>query len=288
MIYKHPLILVALLFFFSKSLYSQDTYITETDEQLFDAYTTYIAPYQSEQLETILEKTAEFFLGTPYIAGTLDQNENERLVINLREMDCVTYIENVLALSLAVHNHNLSQNAFIDNLRKIRYRNNEIVDYASRIHYTSDWIVENEKNNLIINISKELSDKKETKKIDFMSTHRTAYKQLANDDVMLAKIVETERIINDRGGFYYLPKDLIEEKANDIPHLTIIGIVTAIDGLDTSHVGFAYRKNGRLTFIHASSARQKVVIDDKTLSEYCLSQKNCKGIIVAKVNDTCN
>ena len=288
MIYKHPLILVALLFFFSKSLYSQDTYITETDEQLFDAYTTYIAPYQSEQLETILEKTAEFFLGTPYIAGTLDQNENERLVINLREMDCVTYIENVLALSLAVHNHNLSQNAFIDNLRKIRYRNNEIVDYASRIHYTSDWIVENEKNNLIINISKELSDKKETKKIDFMSTHRTAYKQLANDDVMLAKIVETERIINDRGGFYYLPKDLIEEKENDIPHLTIIGIVTAIDGLDTSHVGFAYRKNGRLTFIHASSARQKVVIDDKTLSEYCLSQKNCKGIIVAKVNDTCN
>lgn len=281
------MLLVTLLFILPKNLISQEIHLSEANEELFDTYAAYIAPYKAEQMESILEKTAGFFLKTRYVAGTLDQNEDEKLVINLRGMDCVTYLENVLALSFAVHNHNLSKTAFVDNLRKMRYRNNEIVDYASRIHYTSDWIMENEKNNLITNISKELSDEKETKKIDFMSTHRGSYKQLADNDTLLNKIVKMEQSINSRGGFYYLPKQLIALNADKIPHMSIVAFVTNIHGLDTSHVGFAYHKDGKLTFIHASSAKQEVVIDDKTLSEYCLSQKNCKGIIVAKVNDTC-
>ena len=278
-------LLATLLFIFPKDLISQEPYLSNTDKQLFNAYATYIAQYEAEQMGTILEKTAEFFLKTPYLGGTLDQNEDERLVINFSEMDCVTYVENVIALSLAVHNHNLSQAAFIDNLKQIRYRNKEIVDYSSRIHYTSDWIFENQKNNLLENISEKLEGKKETKQINFMSSHQSAYKQLANDDVMLDKIAQYEKIINNRGGFYYLPKNLIDEKAKDIPHMSVIGIVTAIPGLDTSHVGFAYHKEGKLTFIHASSLKMEVIIDEKTLSEYCLSQKNCKGVIVARVKD---
>lgn len=93
-----------------------------------------------------------------------------------------------------------------------------------------------------------------------------------------------EEEVNARGGFYYLPKKLITAKSDEIPHMSVVAFITAIPGLDTSHVGFAFHKNGKLTFIHASSLKQKVVINDKTLSEYCLSQKNCKGIIVVKVN----
>ena len=277
-------ILLALLFMLPENLVSQEAFIVDKDEALFNDYVKQIAPFKKAPLETVLEKTACFFLGTPYVAHTLDENLDEALVVNLRELDCVTFVENVLALSFAVRSNNLSMDYFKNKLTEIRYRSNEITDYASRIHYTSDWVFENERKGLLENISKDLSGVKETKKIDIMSTHQSAYKQLANDDVMLSKIIKIEEAINNRGGFYYLPKQLIAEKAKDIPHMAVIGFVTSIDGLDTTHVGFAYRKkNGDLTFIHASSAKMEVVIDSMSLSDYCLSQKNCKGIIVARV-----
>ena len=268
---------------FPVNLFSQETSVADIDKALLKGYFTSNPSFKTASIEDVLAQTALFFLETPYVANTLDLNENEALVVNLREMDCVTFVENVLALSLATYNEKLTEQYFVEKLTDIRYRNSEITDYASRIHYTSDWIFENQKKGLLENISQQLGGKKEAKQINFMSSHQSAYKQLANDEEMLGKITETERIINDRGGFYYLPKEQIAEKANSIPHMAVIGIVTSIDGLDTSHVGFAYHDNGRLTFIHASSAKQKVVIDDKTLSEYCLSQKKCKGIIVASV-----
>lgn len=278
----HTIILV-LLFMFPGNLVSQETSIADKDEVLFDAYVEHIALFKEASLESILEKTAEFFLGTPYVASTLDQNDKEELVANLHGVDCVTFVENVMALSFAARSNNLTMDCFKEKLREIRYRTGEITDYASRIHYTSDWIFENQKNGLLENISEQLSGVKETKQIDFMSTHQSAYKQLANDEAMLAKIVEIENTINNRGGFYYLPQRVIAERINEIPHMAVVAFVTSIDGLDTTHVGFAYKKDGELTFIHASSAKKEVVIDIKTLSDYCLSQKSCKGVIVAKV-----
>lgn len=282
--FKLYFILSTLLFMLPANLFSQATCFADKDEALFNKYVAHIAPYKYAPLETILEKTALFFMGTPYVAHTLEQNvDNEELVVNLSEFDCFTFVENVLALSLATRNDSLSKSYFTKTLTEIRYRNGEITDYASRLHYTSDWMFENQQKGILENISEELSGKKESKKINFMSSHRTAYKQLDTDDAILNKVIATEDEINNRGGFFYLPKLLIATKANEIPHMAVIGFVTNIDGLDTTHVGFVFRKNGKLTFIHASSAVMKVVIDNKTLSDYCLSQNSCKGIIIAKV-----
>lgn len=277
-------ILPALLLLLSQNAFSQKVAVADKDKLLFHNYVEQITPYREQPIEIVLEKTARFFLGTPYVANTLDKGEAEELVINLTELDCVTYVENVLALSLVTRSADLSMENYMQKLKEIRYRTDEVSDYASRIHYTSDWVFENERKGLLENISKHLNGIKETKKIDFMSAHPTAYKQLAADDAMLNKIVEMENRINKRGGFYYLPKNRIAAQAKDIPHMAVIGFVTAIEGLDTSHVGFAYHKNGELTFIHASSAEMKVVVDAKSLSDYCFSQKNCKGIIVASVS----
>lgn len=280
---RYFILLTAILLLLPEDSFSQAVVVTDIDKQIFNKYSEQIDPYQSEPLEIILEQTARFFLGTPYVAHTLDKTQKEELVVNLHELDCVTFVENVLALSLATYSGNLSEDYFVEKLTKIRYRNNEVMDYASRIHYTSDWIFENERKGLIRNISKELSGVKETKRIDFMSSHRSAYQQLATDDAMLSEIIQIENKINDRDGFYYLPKELIASKANEIPHMAVIGFVTSIDGLDTTHVGFAFHEGGRLTFIHASTGKMEVVIDSRALSDYCLSQKNCKGIIVVKV-----
>lgn len=283
---KHIFFVITAFILYGNVLYAQqDAVYTSQDEAIFDKYEKYIKKYRSKPMETVLEKTAEFFLGSPYVANTLEVTDEERLIANLHEFDCVTYIETVIALSEAAKSNDLSFETYLGQLRNIRYRDDEVGDYSTRLHYTSDWVYDNEKDGLLRNISRKLDGEREKKKIDFMSSHRKSYKQLKSDNDMLKKIESVEKNMNKRDGFYYVPKAKINDVASKIPHMAMIGFTTAVDGLDTSHTGFAYRKNGKLTFIHASSAQKKVVIDKKTLSDYCAAQKSCTGVIVAEIND---
>lgn len=281
-----PIVLTFASFFVTVlSFAQQGTLYTKDDKAIFDKYASYIEPFCDQPMEKVMEKTAEFFLGTPYVAHTLEMTPGETFVINLREMDCVTFMENVIALSLTAKSGELSFDKFMDELRKMRYRNGNIDDYASRLHYTTDWFYENEKRGLVKNIIACLGGVKETRKINFMSAHRDAYRQLETDDAMWWKIKTMEDTINKRGGFYYLPKKEIAKVVPQIPHMSIIAFTTSTEGLDVSHVVFAYRQGDKLTFIHASSTEGKVVIDEKTLADYCNSQESCTGIMVVKVND---
>ena len=42
--------------------------------------------------------------GIPYVAKTLEVNKQEKLVVNLSQLDCTTYVENVLAIYLCIKN----------------------------------------------------------------------------------------------------------------------------------------------------------------------------------------
>lgn len=256
----------------------------DSDRVIFDRYVDFIEPYRTSSIENILQVSAEFFIGTPYVAQTLEVNSDEQLVINLRQLDCTTLVENVIALSLAAKSGDLSFDNFINELKNIRYRNGEINDYSSRLHYTSDWVYEHQNSGVFKDLSSSLDLIKEVKLIDFMSSHRNAYPLLKTDDVMLNKIIDVESEINKRGGFYYLQKNKLASKVSDIPHMAIIAFTTSINGLDVTHMAFAYRKtNGELSFIHASSVEMKVVIDKRSLIDYVNSQKNCTGLIVTKL-----
>jgi hypothetical protein len=101
---------------------------------------------------------------------------------------------------------------------------------------------------------------------------------------MLDRIASMEEMVNRRGGYHYLPKGVLEAAADQIPHMSVVLFTTAIDGLDATHMGFAFRKGETLTFLHASSSAKKVKIDEKTISDYTLGQKSCTGIIVAEIN----
>ena len=254
------------------------------DQQIFQRYIDYIRPWQSAPIDSLLEKTATFFVGTPYVAHTLEMEGEERLVVNLREFDCTTFVESVIALVRTVLSDDADFATFLHQLQQIRYRDANLDGYPSRLHYTSDWLYDNEKMGVLRNISARLGGVLETKKIDFMTTHPDAYRQLKDNDAMLQEMQVVEKEINSRGGFYYLSKENITPMASKIPHMSVIAFVTSIKGLDVTHMGFAFRTGeGRLTFIHASSTLKKVVIDKKTLSDYCAGQSSCTGIIVAEV-----
>ena len=55
-----------------------------------------------ESNENYILALAQSLLGLPYVSGTLEVNDEERLVVNLSQLDCTTFVENVLALSQCV------------------------------------------------------------------------------------------------------------------------------------------------------------------------------------------
>lgn len=257
---------------------------TDEDKQIYNQYISYISPItQILELDELLEKTASFFLNKPYVAHTLENEGEESVVVNLREFDCTTYIETVVALTQTVRSEDHSFENFIKKLEAIRYREGKLAGYSSRLHYFSDWLYDNEKSGVLKNFTMLIGGITEEKQLNFMSTHRNAYSQLKFNDNNLSGIIDIEKEINERGGMSYIPKSKIFDINSRIPHMSIIAFATSINGLDVTHTGFAYQKDGKLTFIHASSAKNKVIIDSSTVSEYCNLQKTCTGIIVAKL-----
>ena len=62
----------------------------------------------------------------PYVASTLEVNPDEELVVNLRQLDCTTLVENVVALTLTVREEHPTFVSFCRNLEKIRYSGGQL------------------------------------------------------------------------------------------------------------------------------------------------------------------
>ena len=72
--------------------------------------------------------------GLPYVAKTLEVNREERLVVNLRQLDCTTYVETVMALALCMKQKAHTFQAFCRNLQRLRYEDGKVA-YTHRLHY---------------------------------------------------------------------------------------------------------------------------------------------------------
>jgi hypothetical protein len=220
------------------------------------------------------------FLGTPYVAGTLETPGDERLVVNLHGLDCVTFVENTLALSRCINMGVDTFEEFKEQLKFIRYRGGMLNGYPSRLHYFSDWIDDNETKNVVRNISQEIGGVLYEKNLTFMSTHPDSYKQLSNQRY-LEKITAIESDINLRQ-HYYIPKEQLKNIEQKIEPGDIIGITTSTEGLDIAHVGMGIRTNGALKYLHAPLSKGKIQISEQPLVEYLTSHAKQTGIMVAR------
>ncbi|MCC8145443.1 MAG: DUF1460 domain-containing protein [Bacteroidales bacterium] len=225
---------------------------------------------------------AKYFLDTPYVSNTLDVNTEEQLVVNLRELDCMTLIENCLALGMTVQYPNPDYSYFVRQLTYIRYREGLVRGYTSRLHYTSDWITDNMNKGVIEDITYGIGGKKTYFHVNYMSSHPNLYPGLKNNPGNVQIMKEIENNINQRNTYYYIPKKEIREKQNLIKNGDIVCFVTDLPGLDISHLGIAYWNKGQLTFIHASSRHKKVIINPESLADYSNTTKSNKGILVLR------
>jgi len=231
----------------------------------------------------LVARMGRSFLERPYEANTLEAPGPERVVVNLREFDCVTLCETSLALARAIKIHASTVRGYAAELEKIRYRGGRCDGYGSRLHYFSEWIDDNVKKHVVRNMTAELGGVKDTRRIDFMSAHREAYPRLAGAQDFAA-IVAMEKSLERRIRFAVSKERvaLIEER---IQSGDIIAITTNVPGLDVAHTGIALREEGVTRLLHAPNVGQQVQITAGSLSAYLHAHKNQSGIMVARPLD---
>lgn len=232
-------------------------------------------------INELIISIGKYFIGTPYVASTLDIEDEERLIINLREMDCVTFVEYVTSLALCFTNKRYDFDDFAEILTVVRYQSGKIESYLSRLHYFSHWLQDNRDKGILDIISDSIGNAGFDNKTDFMSSNPHLYKQL-NDTVLIEKLKSIEQTISTHP-LKYITKDHIKIIENEIKDGDIIALSSLIKGLDISHVGFAVRQNGNIHLLHASTTSKKVEITSVPLYDYLKNRSNITGILAGRI-----
>lgn len=222
----------------------------------------------------------------PYVARTLEGGECERLVVNLRQLDCTTYVENVIALYLCIKNGETTFRDFCNYLRNIRYENG-IVTYPTRLHYFSYWIEQNTLTGIVREIVPQDSSVTEDSEYDiyYMSSNPEKYPALRKDTSLIDDIAEMEKYFDGKT-YRYIPKAKLKNPESLQPYIKdgdIIAIVTNKKGLDISHIGFAAWHKGNLHLLNASSIHKKVVEEPMSLYKYMMRHPSQTGIRIIRV-----
>ena len=231
----------------------------------------------------LIEFYARQLLGTPYVAHTLEADE-EVLTINIHELDCLTFIESLYALTRATLNHRYSWRDYAANIENVRYRGGTMGDYSSRIHYISEWIIDNHLRGNLVEVTPDLPHADYMiKNIDYMSKNPSQYRQLKNDTAMVEKIRRYEL---RQHRFPYLKRSWLNDK--DVKAALrsgdFISLVTKADGLDVSHNGIIIVDDkGDPYLLDASMSGGKVMLESKPLFKFLERSKNNIGVRVFRM-----
>jgi hypothetical protein len=239
---------------------------------------------QEKPINEIVVEIAKSFLGADYAADTIEAPGREHLIVNLQEMDCVTFYENSLVLARCIKKNTLTYDDYKKELQFVRYRNGIIADYPSRLHYTSDYFYDNERKGVLKDVTKTIGGSKYKKTINFMSAHPESYPRLKENPEFVTAMKKIESELSARV-MYFIPKKKIKKIAYNIKDGDILGITTTLEGLDCSHTGIAVWQNKKLHMIHAPSPGKKVQITELPLWDYLMQIKKDAGIMVARPMD---
>ena len=268
-----------------------DSAWTNRDWKILEAKVRWGVAHRLDTLPvgTVIARLGATFVGTKYTPSTLEGPGPERVVINLRELDCVTFVENTLALVRFIRQDGVAllgrpaaaRARYLGYLRDLRYRGGALGGYDSRLHYFSEWLDDNQRRGHLTLITDRLGGVVDSGRIDFMSTHRTAYRQLA-DSAVWDRIRSIEAKLATLPPRLYLPKERIAAVADSIQDGDLIAATSTVAGLDVAHTGFAFRQNGRLLLLHAPLVGKSVEISELPLAERILKIKSQDGIMVAR------
>jgi hypothetical protein len=177
---------------------------------------------------------ANRFRGLPYVRNPLigDAVSPELFTVSLKEFDCVTYMETVLALALT-----RSVEEFLDLLRRLRYKNG-VVEWRCRNHYMSDWIRNNARIGVVENLTRGANTVTRSKSLDLI-----------------------QGLCRRQASVRCFPKRRFTNVTDQARDGDLIFFVSTKKHLDVFHTGILFRdeSDGRILLNHASRSRGGVV-----------------------------
>lgn len=243
---------------------------------------------QQANRETSVLWLARQFLGVPYVAHTLEINDDERLVVNTRQLDCTTLVETVTALKLCTQADKHGFADYLNALRQLRYRQGRMAGYPSRLHYFTDWIRDKVEMQLVTDIQQPNPpfSAVQTVNVDYMSTHPSAYKALKANPALIPEIRAAEQSLTGMK-VRYIPKRSLRNSAllrKVVKDGDILAITCNKKGLEIAHLGFAVWRSDGLHLLNASMIHKKVIEEPMTLYQYMQKHKTHTGIRVVRIN----
>jgi len=267
---------------------------TTRDWKVFESTVRWGASHRLDTMPVgpAMARLGATFVGATYTPGTLEVPGPERLVVNLRAFDCVTLIENVLALVRFIRHDGTSllddppvaRARYESYLRDLRYRGGVLNGYPSRLHYFSEWLTDHAARGRLRLLADELGGVPDPEPLHFMSSHPGSYRQLA-DARVLAAIVATEARLSRGPARWYLPQEQIGPRGKDIQDGDLIAATSTLAGLDVAHTGIALWREGRLHLLHAPLVGRSVEISERPLAERIRGIATQDGIMVARIID---
>ncbi len=249
---------------------------SEQDSLLFLEKQRLVATDTSKIVRTMT--IARSFLGAPYVHGCLECVNDERLTVNLREMDCWTFVENSVAIALTGDD---SYDFYKSLLQQLRYWGGHVDGYGSRIHYFTGWLLQAEKCGIIEDLSASMGGVPYEKKVGYITARPDKYPKINNEKVFL-DLKKAEKRINAHKWFY-IPQERIAKMEQLIQEGDLICLTSAKADLDIAHQGFAVKQDGHVYLMHASSLSKKVIIARQPLAQYVAAQRGQTGIMVARL-----
>jgi hypothetical protein len=189
-------------------------------------------------------------LGTGYADSTLVGNHKTReiFVINLEQIDCMTFVEYIEAMRVSS-----SFPEFIGNMKKVRYKSG-VVDFHARNHFFTDWKEFNA--NLIEDVTERVGGRG--------TVH--IHKRLNEKEDGTCFLPAIQPVIRE---IIYMPSESVDsEVINNLMTGDYIGIFSHLQGLDVSHAGIMVRQEGFAYFRHASSHPEQMRVIDQDFRDY--------------------
>ncbi len=276
--------LLTILFTFAGILTAsgQNIWYTPADVRIFNEYCLKFQYKRNLPMNELIVETGKYFLGTPYVNFTLEVREPEELIVNLRELDCVTFVESVVALARGIKAGESDFGAYCRNLPALRYRDGVLNDFTSRLHYFSDWIANNEAMGLVQDQTAAYGGLPYPIRVNMMSTKPNNYRQLKANPEMIPVIQRIEEEVISRRTMAYIPQEQADSVGAALSSGLIVGTTTNYL-MDITHCGFLIIEEGKPYFMHASSTEKKVIITDITLREYLESKRTMNGFMAVEV-----
>ncbi len=201
---------------------------------------------------TWVRRVAQAWVGRPYGSGGAGLKP-DILLINLEQMDCMTAIENLMALHMATpwyRTGSLSASeAFLQALLRVRYHSLPPCRWEDRYHYLTHAFMAWEAAGLGSWLS---IGRPDNRVIRYMSQNKKRYGGFSD----WAAIHAMEADLTKRLRFY-IPEAELENWLPLLQDGDIVAFIPQDSTLDVSHVGVFFWEGDRATFAHASSVEKR-------------------------------